>query len=51
MANYTQMWRSLGLDLKAHDALLVNQVFFYDNPLRFTASVNALCEESLALQR
>ena len=27
------------------DALLVNQVFFYDDPLRFTASVNALCDE------
>jgi benzoyl-CoA reductase/2-hydroxyglutaryl-CoA dehydratase subunit BcrC/BadD/HgdB len=27
------------------DALLVNQVFFYDDPIRFTASVNALCDE------
>jgi benzoyl-CoA reductase/2-hydroxyglutaryl-CoA dehydratase subunit BcrC/BadD/HgdB len=27
------------------DALLVNQVFFYDDPLRFTDSVNALCDE------
>ena len=27
------------------DALLVNQVFFYDDPLRFTASTNALCDE------
>ena len=27
------------------DALLVNQVFFYDDPLRFTNSVNALCDE------
>ena len=27
------------------DALLVNQVFFYDDPVRFTASVNALCDE------
>jgi benzoyl-CoA reductase/2-hydroxyglutaryl-CoA dehydratase subunit BcrC/BadD/HgdB len=27
------------------DALLVNQVFFYDDPTRFTASVNALCDE------
>ena len=27
------------------DALLVNQVFFYDDPLRFTASVNTLCDE------
>ena len=27
------------------DALLINQVFFYDDPGRFTASVNALCDE------
>lgn len=27
------------------DALLANQVFFYDNPARFTESVNKICEE------
>jgi len=27
------------------DALLVNQISFYDDPERFTASVNALCDE------
>jgi len=27
------------------DGLLINQVAFYDDPLRFTASVNALCDE------
>ncbi len=27
------------------DALLVNQVFFYDNPTRFTGSVNKICDE------
>jgi len=27
------------------DALLINQVFFYDDPLRFTDSVNKLCDE------
>jgi benzoyl-CoA reductase/2-hydroxyglutaryl-CoA dehydratase subunit BcrC/BadD/HgdB len=27
------------------DALLANQVFFYDNPSRFTASVNKICDE------
>jgi benzoyl-CoA reductase/2-hydroxyglutaryl-CoA dehydratase subunit BcrC/BadD/HgdB len=27
------------------DALLVNQIFFYDDPLRFTNSVNTLCDE------
>ena len=27
------------------DALLANQVFFYDNPARFTVSVNKICDE------
>lgn len=27
------------------DALLANQVFFYDNPQRFTESVNKICDE------
>jgi len=27
------------------DALLANQVFFYDNPVRFTGSVNKICDE------
>ena len=27
------------------DALLTNQVFFYDNPARFTESVNKICDE------
>ena len=27
------------------DALLINQVAFYDDPLRFTAKVNELCDE------
>ncbi|MGD9877152.1 double-cubane-cluster-containing anaerobic reductase [Desulfococcus sp.] len=27
------------------DALLANQVFFYDNPERFTTSVNKICDE------
>jgi benzoyl-CoA reductase/2-hydroxyglutaryl-CoA dehydratase subunit BcrC/BadD/HgdB len=27
------------------DALLVNQIAFYDDPLRFTKSINALCDE------
>lgn len=27
------------------DALLANQVFFYDNPARFTESVNKMCDE------
>jgi benzoyl-CoA reductase/2-hydroxyglutaryl-CoA dehydratase subunit BcrC/BadD/HgdB len=27
------------------DALLINQIFFYDDPVRFTSSVNKLCDE------
>ncbi len=27
------------------DALFINQVFFYDDPVRFTDSVNTLCDE------
>lgn len=27
------------------DALLIDQVFFYDNPARFTESVNKICDE------
>ncbi len=27
------------------DALLVNQIFFYDNPARFTESLNKICDE------
>jgi benzoyl-CoA reductase/2-hydroxyglutaryl-CoA dehydratase subunit BcrC/BadD/HgdB len=27
------------------DALLANQVFFYDDPVRFTTSMNAICDE------
>lgn len=27
------------------DALLMNQVYFYDDPVRFTASVNTICDE------
>lgn len=27
------------------DALLISQIFFYDDPIRFTASVNRVCDE------
>jgi len=27
------------------DSLLINQVYFYDNPVRFTESVNKICDE------
>jgi benzoyl-CoA reductase/2-hydroxyglutaryl-CoA dehydratase subunit BcrC/BadD/HgdB len=31
--------------ISGRDALLVNQISFYDDPVRFTAKVNALCDE------
>jgi benzoyl-CoA reductase/2-hydroxyglutaryl-CoA dehydratase subunit BcrC/BadD/HgdB len=31
--------------ISGRDALLINQISFYDDPSRFTASVNALCDE------
>ncbi|MFH1866389.1 MAG: double-cubane-cluster-containing anaerobic reductase [Candidatus Eisenbacteria bacterium] len=31
--------------ISGRDALLINQISFYDDPVRFTASVNALCDE------
>jgi len=33
------------LPISGLDALLANQVFFYDNPARFTDSVNKICDE------
>jgi benzoyl-CoA reductase/2-hydroxyglutaryl-CoA dehydratase subunit BcrC/BadD/HgdB len=31
--------------ISGRDALLVNQVAFYDDPVRFTQSINALCDQ------
>ncbi|TVM18471.1 2-hydroxyacyl-CoA dehydratase [Oceanidesulfovibrio indonesiensis] len=31
--------------ISGRDALLINQVSFYDDPLRFTQSINALCDQ------
>ncbi len=31
--------------ISGRDALLANQVFFYDNPVRFTECVNKICDE------
>ena len=31
--------------ISGKDALLINQIFFYDDPVRFTGSVNKLCDE------
>ncbi len=33
------------LPISGLDALLANQVFFYDDPVRFTNSVNVICDE------
>ena len=27
------------------DSLLINQIFFYEDPVRFTAQINSLCDE------
>jgi benzoyl-CoA reductase/2-hydroxyglutaryl-CoA dehydratase subunit BcrC/BadD/HgdB len=31
--------------ISGRDALLINQISFYDDPLRFTAKINELCDE------
>ncbi len=31
--------------ISGRDALLINQVAFYDDPIRFTASINTLCDQ------
>ncbi len=33
------------LPISGLDALLINQVYFYDDPIRFTDSVNKICDE------
>ncbi len=37
--------RAVPAPISGLDALLVNQIAFYDDPVRFTASVEALCDE------
>ncbi len=37
--------RSCPSPISGRDALLINQVQFYDDPVRFTAKLNALCDE------
>jgi benzoyl-CoA reductase/2-hydroxyglutaryl-CoA dehydratase subunit BcrC/BadD/HgdB len=41
----SQLRAALPAPISGLDALLANQVFFYDNPERFTASVNTICDE------
>jgi len=45
MARLQRLRRADPSPISGLDGLLVNQVFFYDNPERFTESVNALCDE------
>lgn len=40
-----ELRKAVPVPISGLDALLVNQVFFYDDPVRFTASVNILCDE------
>lgn len=45
MARLAALRHTAALPISGLDALLANQIFFYDDPLRFTDSVNALCDE------
>jgi benzoyl-CoA reductase/2-hydroxyglutaryl-CoA dehydratase subunit BcrC/BadD/HgdB len=40
-----QLRRHSPSPISGRDALLANQISFYDDPLRFTQAVNALCDE------
>jgi benzoyl-CoA reductase/2-hydroxyglutaryl-CoA dehydratase subunit BcrC/BadD/HgdB len=40
-----QLRKSDPIPISGLDALLINQVFFYDDPIRFTDSVNKICDE------
>jgi benzoyl-CoA reductase/2-hydroxyglutaryl-CoA dehydratase subunit BcrC/BadD/HgdB len=41
----SQIRRAAPSPISGLDALLVNQIAFYDDPLRFTKNTNALCDE------
>ncbi len=41
----SQLRKADPLPISGLDALLINQIFFYDDPVRFTDSVNKLCDE------
>ena len=45
MHRLAKLRRATPAPISGLDALLANQVFFYDNPERFTDSVNKLCDE------
>jgi benzoyl-CoA reductase/2-hydroxyglutaryl-CoA dehydratase subunit BcrC/BadD/HgdB len=37
--------KAVPVPISGLDALLVNQIAFYDNPIRFTTNINGLCDE------
>ncbi|MBF0378818.1 MAG: 2-hydroxyacyl-CoA dehydratase [Desulfamplus sp.] len=41
----SELRKAVPTPISGLDALLANQVFFYDNPARFTESVNKICDE------
>ena len=45
LARLQRLRRADPTPLSGLDGLLINQIAFYDDPVRFTASVNALCDE------
>jgi len=45
MYRLAQLRNSLPVPISGLDALLINQIFFYDDPARFTESVNKVCDE------
>ena len=45
LGRLSQLRRARPSPISGRDALLVNQVAFYDDPIRFTQKVNELCDE------
>jgi benzoyl-CoA reductase/2-hydroxyglutaryl-CoA dehydratase subunit BcrC/BadD/HgdB len=45
MARLAALRHNANASISGLDALLVNQISFFDDPVRFTDSVNALCDE------
>jgi len=45
MARLAALRHNANAPISGLDALLANQIFFFDDPVRFTDSVNALCDE------
>lgn len=45
LARLNRLRAAIPVPISGRDALLINQIQFYDDPARFTAQVNALCDE------